>query len=298
MKLKNPNILIDVILGSLIGFFILHPAAMLIEEDGFQMEIFSFIHLKHFLTNSMSLYFTLLGTVLGILSGVFRIRLRQKNQILKKQKDELVQANSEIDNQKQIVEKYNNYIIQSINCAKRIQTAMLAPIDEIQRHLPNSFVLLKPKDIVSGDFYWFSSCDNKIIIAAVDCTGHGVPGAILSMIANDLLSEIIIKLKTYSPDKILNKLYLLFRETLNQDKTENLDGVDISICVIKEKTIEFAGAKNSLVYIKNNEYFEIKGDNITIGGYNYKALPKFTKHIIKKEQNTWSLALAGRLRMV
>jgi serine phosphatase RsbU (regulator of sigma subunit) len=155
-----------------------------------------------------------------------------------------------------------------------MQRAMLPKITEIRKKLPESFVMLSPKEAVSGDFFWHAvTTDNlgneKIIITAVDCTGHGVPGAFMSMLADAYLNQIVYQEKIFSPDEILHKLHDGIYHALQQDKSLNTDGMDISLCVIdiKNKIMEYAGAKNPLFYIQNNEQFLIKGDTISIGGF-------------------------------
>jgi serine phosphatase RsbU (regulator of sigma subunit) len=163
------------------------------------------------------------------------------------------------------------------------------------------FILFKPKDIVSGDFYWFqdmsienydlgitnrilnSEKENKIIIVAADCTGHGVPGAFMSMIGNELLNQIVNVHHITSPDMILNQLHKGIRYALKQDETSNRDGMDIAICVIdKEKQVlEYAGAMNPLFYIQDNQFFEIKADKKSIGGLQGEEDRVFTKHTIQ-----------------
>jgi ligand-binding sensor domain-containing protein/serine phosphatase RsbU (regulator of sigma subunit) len=210
----------------------------------------------------------------------------EQNRILAKQRDE-------ISHQKRLVEKRNDNITNSINYAKRIQEAILPPMDEIKAFLPEFFIYFEPKDIVSGDFYWISTPhhrEGKMVVAAVDCTGHGVPGAFMSMIGNDLLNEIVNLREIVEPDRILQELHFSINKTLKQQDTFNRDGMDLVLCVIdkNQKTVEFAGAKNALYYIQKGELHEIKGDKMPIGGY-YKELEpsrKFTKHIIPIDQPT------------
>lgn len=186
-----------------------------------------------------------------------------------------------ISRQKEIIEEKNKDITSSINYAERIQKASLPALSIIENELKNSFILFKPKDIVSGDFYWFAKVNNKFVVAAIDCTGHGVPGAFMSLVGIHLLSSIIVENKITSPDIILNELHNKIQFALRQSDTSNQDGMDAAICVIdKEKNIvEFAGAKNPLVYIQNNEVIKIKGDKKGIGG-NQIIVEHFSKHTI------------------
>lgn len=192
-----------------------------------------------------------------------------------------------ISKQKEIIEKKNINITASITYAERIQKASLPQIEAIQTELTNSFILFKPKDIVSGDFYWFSKLGNKIIIAAVDCTGHGVPGAFMSLVGLNLLSAIVNENKITETNLILEELHKRVRIALRQDITSNQDGMDMSLCVIDkvEKKIEFTGARNPLIYIQNNTLFRIKGDKRGIGG-TQSTHSTFTKHTISFQEKT------------
>ena len=182
----------------------------------------------------------------------------------------------------QRIEKQNNDITSSINYAKRIQTAFLPLEEDIAAAIPSFFVFYQPRDIVSGDFYWFDQKDNKVILAAADCTGHGVPGALMSMIGNEILKQIIIERGITEADKILNELNKGIRTALRQEVSKNADGMDISLVVIdySNKTMEFAGAKNPLYYIQNREFYQIKADVFSVGGEQIKGEKIFAKHII------------------
>ncbi|EAY31962.1 AAA family ATPase [Microscilla marina] len=172
------------------------------------------------------------------------------------------------------IEDKNKNITASINYARRIQHAMLPRIDTIKACLPDSFVLFKPRDIVSGDFYFFADVQiapnhTKSILAAIDCTGHGVPGAFMSMIGNEILKEIIEFKKITQADQILNKLHNGINAALRQEETSNRDGMDMALCVIdqKQRTVEFSGAKNPLLYVRGNVLHEIKGSKLPVGGF-------------------------------
>lgn len=169
----------------------------------------------------------------------------------------------------EIIKKKNQNITASINYAKRIQEAFLPETQEIERHLPESFIFFRPKDIVSGDFYWFTQSEDKLVIAAVDCTGHGVPGAIMSMAGGLFLKQIVNLQQITAPDEILTQLHLNIKKALKQEETGNRDGMDAAICTIDKhnQTIAFAGAKNSLIYVQNGEFVEIKGDKMPVGGF-------------------------------
>ncbi|HAS39341.1 MAG TPA: hypothetical protein DCS93_02635 [Microscillaceae bacterium] len=186
----------------------------------------------------------------------------------------------------------NYKITSSINYAKRIQEAVLPPVAQITSKLPDAMVFFKPRDIVSGDFYWFAEVfpagdsakpeATKMVLAAVDCTGHGVPGAFMSMIGNAYLNQIVRLQQLTSPEKILTALHQSIRKDLKQQETLNRDGMDVALVVIDQeaKTLEFAGAKNPLIYIQDGEMIEIKGDKFPVGGYAHEEEQSFRKHVI------------------
>ena len=163
---------------------------------------------------------------------------------------------------------HNKFMTDSINYAKRIQTAIIPGEPEVNSLFPDSFLIFEPKDIVSGDFFWCGEVSSKKIFAVVDCTGHGVPGAFMSLIGNTLLNDIILQSKRLDPSDILNELDERVSSELNKDKVEGtFDGMDISLCVFDEleKSVKFAGAYRPLLYMQNNELIEIKGDKKSIG---------------------------------
>jgi serine phosphatase RsbU (regulator of sigma subunit) len=153
---------------------------------------------------------------------------------------------AEIQLQKEVIEEKNNDITASINYALKIQEAILPRDEELKASLNEYFVFYKPRDIISGDFYWFSKRENLIFIAAADCTGHGVPGALMSMLGNSFLNEIVNEYHIYNPADILDLLRLKVIKTLRQRETNTKDGMDIAICVInvQKREINFAGAFN------------------------------------------------------
>ncbi len=201
-----------------------------------------------------------------------------------------------------LLDEKNEKITDSINYAKRIQDSILPPLVEIKKHLPESFVLFKPKDIVSGDFYWFHVSEElkaKLLIAAVDCTGHGVPGAFMSMMGYNLLEQVVKKHHIHQPAMILNELSNLVVESLRQ--TDQLgkinDGMDIALISLMRNTehpdsekenqnplfLEYAGAHNSLYLIRNGILQETKADKSSIG-FSLEKSFRFTNHTIKVEK--------------
>lgn len=225
---------------------------------------------------------------------------------------------AEVTEQKEIIEKKNQDITSSINYAKRIQDAMLPKMDSFKKILPESFVFFRPRDIVSGDFYWINKTEGepiyeevedangikrsalkgyqnaKIIVTAVDCTGHGVPGAFMSMIGNELLNAIVGLKGVTDAGKILEEMHLGVREALKQEETDNKDGMDMALCVIDVDNgqLDFSGAKNPLIYIHNNELYEIKGSKMPIGGVQKEKYRSFEKHTVKLESPTYIYLLS------
>ena len=159
----------------------------------------------------------------------------------------------------------------SINYAERIQRAMLPSDVTIQKNLPQSFILFKPRDVVSGDFYWFSHREGIDYIAAVDCTGHGVPGAFMSMVGSSLLNEIILTMHTKDPSEILSLLNKGVQDALKQRENQTRDGMDLALCAIdyKNRNVKYVGANRALWIIKNGatEVEEIKATKCAIGGF-------------------------------
>lgn len=217
------------------------------------------------------------------------IELQETVEELNQINEELQSSVDVIKDQKRIIEKKNTDIMSSIQYARRIQTAMLPVDTKMQEWLPEHFIFLKPRDVVSGDFYWAAEKDGKIFIAAADCTGHGVPGALMSMVGINILNEIVNVKKITQTDNILAKLRKGVITTLQQDTTDNRDGMDIAICVIdkEQRTVEYSGANNGLFYVKtvNGEAIStfIKADKMSIGGMQTES-KEFTKHIIKVPQ--------------
>jgi serine phosphatase RsbU (regulator of sigma subunit) len=190
------------------------------------------------------------------------------------------------------IEKKNTDINASINYASRIQNAFLAIDDEVKKSLPEHFIFSKARDVVSGDFHFFAQKDDKVIMAAVDCTGHGVPGAMMSMIGEAYLTQIVYSLGILDVSKILSELHYKVRMALLQDSDEHTvkDGMDMAICMIDKntKTLDFAGARNPLIYIQDNQLHHIKGSKLGIGGriLDYQRTRSYEKHTISIKSET------------
>ncbi|TAD97465.1 MAG: hypothetical protein EAZ97_12480 [Bacteroidetes bacterium] len=206
------------------------------------------------------------------------------NEYLQKANDEVLLRSAEaelksreISLQKEQIEKQHKGITASITYAQRIQAAMLPFVGNITDVFgaENFFIFYKPRDIVSGDFYFFGEMDNKVFVSVADCTGHGVPGALMSMLGMNLLEDLIIYAKIDSPDLILHELNQKIRQMLKQNDSSNRDGMDICVVVLhkeqekkKFEKITYSGAMNPLFYVKNGEMNEIKATKRPIGGAN------------------------------
>lgn len=177
----------------------------------------------------------------------------------------------------QIISQKSKEVTDSITYAKRIQAAILPEEIVVKNHLPNSFILYLPKDIVSGDFYWMSEKNNFLFLAIADCTGHGVPGALMSVIGVNQLNTIVQEKSIVNPSDILEELDKNVSKILNQNKNDIRDGMDIVILKInlKDKSLEFASANRPLYYVKNKALTEIKPSKFPIGGLESEKKKKF-----------------------
>ncbi len=229
--------------------------------------------------------------VILILVSLFTVR--KKNMKLKKQKHEIEEKNKDLEHkneeiltQKELIEEKNTAITDSIHYASRIQTAVLPPHDFIGDYFSDHFILFKPKDIVSGDFYWGAKKDGVQVIAAADCTGHGVPGAFMSMLGTAFLNEIMNASKKLIASEILNELRKNIIRSLRQsgEEGEAKDGMDIALCIVdnNRKTLQFSGANNPMYVIKNGELTIYKGDRMPIGIHQNVNL-SFTNHELPLE---------------
>jgi serine phosphatase RsbU (regulator of sigma subunit) len=195
--------------------------------------------------------------------------------------------NQEIERQSEEIKGKNKDITDSIVYAKRIQSAIMPPASDLQRFVPNSFIYYKPRDIVSGDFYWFhhlqTSDDELFIIACADCTGHGVPGAFMSMICVQLLNMVVRDSQVTAPEHALQQLDNGVRRALRQSGSdhETADGMDVALCAIslKKNYIMYAGAFRPLYIIRNGQLLEHEANKFSIGGYGITD-KKFTGHTI------------------
>jgi serine phosphatase RsbU (regulator of sigma subunit) len=208
--------------------------------------------------------------------------IQEKNGLLLLQREEL---QSQHENESKLLSELtrkNMLITSSIDYAQRLQHSILPSIDDIKEKLPESFVLYKPKDVVSGDFYWFYSINSKIYLAVVDCTGHGVPGALMSMLGSSLLHQIIQSTLADSPRLILKYLDLQLQTILSSSGQQNGDGMDLTLCVIDELTATATVSSTNRPYllIRNNEVVEYRGPRVQISK-GYRGQNDFQDHKIQ-----------------
>jgi sigma-B regulation protein RsbU (phosphoserine phosphatase) len=216
---------------------------------------------------------------------------REKKELLENQNIELErkvnERTSEVLMQKEVIEIKNKAITDNLNYAQRIQSAILPDINRINKAFKQAFVLYLPKDIVSGDFYAFAQKDNRLLIVAGDCTGHGVSGAFMSMTGSSLLNQIINERGIGEPALILNQLNRSVIETFRQSENESNDGMDIAICSfdLAGKTLEYAGANRPLWLIRNREVITVKPDKFPIGGLQMAHDRTFTNAVLHLQEN-------------
>lgn len=182
-----------------------------------------------------------------------------------------------------VIEDIHNDIQSSINYAKGLQDAILPSQTEIKSSFPNNFLLFQPKDIVSGDFYWLEIQNGITFIAIADCTGHGILGAMVSIVCSTSLSRSVKEFNLASPSEILDKTRKLIIETFSKSGQNIQDGMDISLCAIKDNSLTYSGAYNPLWIIRNKELLEFKADRQPVGFY--KAQKLFTEKKIQFEEN-------------
>jgi serine phosphatase RsbU (regulator of sigma subunit)/HAMP domain-containing protein len=202
---------------------------------------------------------------------------------------EVVKQKEEIEKQNEKISELYTEVTDSIRYAKRLQEAILPPDDLVKKLLPNSFVLYKPKDIVSGDFYWMDEKNGKTYFSAVDCTGHGVPGAFMSIVGYNALNNALSKCDT--PAQILDYLNKEISQTLHRNSASGTtkDGMDLSLCSFNPKTLEleYAGAFNPLYILRNNEVEQIKADKFPIGSYFDGQPQSYTNHTIQLQKGDY-----------
>ncbi len=210
----------------------------------------------------LSILFLLIVSVLGIMA--YRsYRLKNAANIL------ISEQKAEIEGQHDVLEEQHREITDSINYAKRIQDAIMPPLSLVHQHIPNSFILYQPKDIIAGDFYWMESVGDHVILAAADCTGHGVPGAMVSVVCHNAMNRAVREFGLIEPNKILDKTRDIVVETFEEGQEDVRDGMDIALCTFdfKSNSLLFSGANNGLYLIRDEELIQYKPDKQPIGKY-------------------------------
>lgn len=219
--------------------------------------------------------------VLKTLGTYTAIALENANHV-ENLEEKVEERTKEVVKQKEIIEETNKHITDSIKYAKRIQEAFLPTENMVNTLLKNAFVLYKPKDIVSGDFYWIEKKENKILFAVVDCTGHGVPGAFMSIIGFNALNQIVNEYNYTKPSEILTQLNKSISTTLSQkvEDSKIRDGMDVALCLLdlENLTLEFAGAFSPLFILRDGEVLKTKGDKHPIGNFVGAEDFEFTNH--------------------
>jgi len=224
------------------------------------------------------------------------IKNKTQKDLILKQNEDLTEYNKKIKVLAQELKQKNAELLSSIHYAKFIQQATLPSEIYLSQYLPLNFIIYLPRDIVSGDFYWVKQHNNQIMIAAVDCTGHGVPGALLSMLGITYLNEIVANYrisKEIKAGEVLNILRDRIKETLHQYKNDKLtrDGMDIALCIIdlETKMMQYAGAHSPIYLVRYNkeqkkyDLFHYKADSMPVANY-FKEFP-FTNNLIQLETN-------------
>ena len=219
------------------------------------------------------------------------VQKRKTNKKIVEQNEQILEANEELKVLNEAINKQNHEIIDSISYAERIQAAMLPPEAYITELLNENFILYKPRDIVSGDFYWIKQVNQYVVLVAADCTGHGVPGAFMSMLGISYLTEIVQRREITQANQVLNELRKQIKYSLRQhgERDESKDGIDLALCVLdlKNNMMQYSGANNPLYLIRDingkPELKEFKADRMPLGYYQGKDRA-FTSHDIALEE--------------
>lgn len=214
-------------------------------------------------------------------------KVRKRTSEIEKQKNEIQSQAIRIQAQHDQIFLQNKEITDSIFYARRIQSAVMPARSEFSKIFPENFLLFQPRDIVSGDFYWFKQVGKKAVVVAADCTGHGVPGAFMSMLGITLLNDLTILLDWEMASPILDELRSKVKDTLSQKGIagEAADGMDISLCLFdfEKKTVDYAGAFSPVYIFRNGSLLEYKGDRMPIG-IHFREQKMFTNHKIDLQQ--------------
>ncbi|HMQ75223.1 MAG TPA: SpoIIE family protein phosphatase [Flavobacteriales bacterium] len=229
--------------------------------------------------------------VLGHALLKMRAELGERERILeqkvRERTEEVVRQKEEVERQsRKVVELYKN-VTDSIRYAKRLQESILPPERKIRELLPRSFVFYRPKDIVSGDFYWFERVADRTVFAAVDCTGHGVPGAFMSLVGHNGLNQAVRESDALRPSAILRALNRIAFDALHKDRDQSMvrDGMDMALCVYDPhtRTLDYAGANCPLYLVRDRDVIQYAPDKIPIGGFELHG-QSFTDHRIQLQE--------------
>jgi serine phosphatase RsbU (regulator of sigma subunit) len=267
------------------GFFVNHPyirknlcRSILCTPLVYQGRLFGLLYLDNpekthaFSPFSLELFRLLSApAAIAIQNAMLYSDLEQK---VDERTQEVIKQKKLIESHRDEISLKNKDLIDSLKYARRIQDALLPKLTDIREVFPECFVYYRPKDIVSGDFYWFSRRLSKAIIAAADCTGHGIPGAFMTIMANTLLKQIVELEGVFKPDEILHQLHLRIKVALQQEQQTDKkneasqDGLDMAICQVdvKRNKLAFAGANRPLVFFRNGEIHEVKPSKFGLGG--------------------------------
>ncbi|HAA20250.1 MAG TPA: hypothetical protein DCP28_16340 [Cytophagales bacterium] len=258
------------------------PLTMTIEQEAwfYQTDGFKFL-----------VFFLFIGV--GVIIHYSRIRLleahnKRLSQLVTKRTHMIEKQKEAIAGQAKMLESSYVKINDSIQYARRIQDALLPSPQSLQHIFPESFILYRPKDVVSGDFYWFEQIGQTVVLAVVDCTGHGIPGAFMSVLGNTLLTQIVSQQGILHPKAILRELHLQTIMHLQQDdhSDQMQDGMDVSLVMMdfEKKTLSFAGAKRPLLYHDGLDFHVLKGDRYSIGSVDTQLHQEFKEHTLPLSQ--------------
>ncbi|MCK4663973.1 MAG: SpoIIE family protein phosphatase [Bacteroidales bacterium] len=273
-----------ILVMTILIFYLELTAYINLKPDAFSLD--ATYYFKSILPFFIFLFVTILSYEKSKLKDIKRLEkakneILKNNEILAEQNEEIIIHLEEIEKQRDVVTNQKREITDSILYAKRIQEALLPPDEVLDEALSEYCVLFKPKDIVSGDFYWLKKIENLIIIAVADCTGHGVPGAFMSMLGVSLLNETVINDDEIKANQILNQLRDKLKKSLRQSgkRGEQKDGMDIALCIIdtEKMKIQYSGAYNPMYLFRNNNIIEFQGDKNPVGIYILEK-ESFTNH--------------------
>ncbi len=214
--------------------------------------------------------------------------MQQQTEEILAQRDALQEASAQLKQSNIEINKKNQDIMDSINYARRIQKGLLPTESVFAKNFAEEFIIYKPRDVVSGDFYWVHNSSEATVVIVADCTGHGVPGALMSMIGIQILNKIVVNFGIIMPEDILQELHRDMVRIIQTKEDTHSDAMDISICTIfnEEREFLFAGAMQSLCYVQKGELYQIKGNKMPIGSSKGNAI--FQTHTIKYGQEpTW-----------